>query len=158
MKKQIGIVGHGNIDFTCSEAKHIEIKPEEVMIVGQGHVGKTVAHQLQSKGVESILVDSDSFMVNGVAYKPIPRATSKGFSKIASMAMALGAMGGYGFGSGYSRNLPDNVDIIQEFSRIQHKKSSLSRWERDEVVRIFYRNFQRVKSDETQSNLGTLQK
>jgi hypothetical protein len=37
----------------------------------------------------------------------------------------------------YRRTLPPGVDIAAEYQRIQNKQSSLSKWERDEVVRLY---------------------
>lgn len=46
-------------------------------------------------------------------------------------------------GSGYNRPLPD-VDLVEEFGLIEQKKSKLSRWERDQVVRMFNQNYKKV--------------
>ena len=39
------------------------------------------------------------------------------------------------------RFLPEGTDIIKEYELIQRKASTLSRWERDQVVKIFEHNF-----------------
>jgi hypothetical protein len=53
----------------------------------------------------------------------------------AALANGLEPMDSYG--SNYQRTLPTGIDIAAEYQRIQNKQSSLSKWERDEVVRLF---------------------
>jgi hypothetical protein len=42
------------------------------------------------------------------------------------------------------RVLPEGTDIIKEYELIQRKASTLSRWERDQVVKIFEHNFKAI--------------
>ncbi len=42
------------------------------------------------------------------------------------------------------RFLPEGTDIIKEYELIQRKASTLSRWERDQVVKIFEHNFKAI--------------
>ena len=42
------------------------------------------------------------------------------------------------------RFLPEGTDIIKEYELIQRKVSTLSRWERDQVVKIFEHNFKAI--------------
>ena len=42
------------------------------------------------------------------------------------------------------RHLPEGTDIIKEYELIQRKASTLSRWERDQVVKIFEHNFKAI--------------
>jgi len=85
-----------------------------------------------------------NLIINSVEYKRIQQKTpkaSKGLSTIMMMtAMFSPVIDMYG-GGNYSRSLPSNIDIVKEFELIQQKKSNLSRWERDQVVRIFNQNF-----------------
>jgi len=90
----------------------------------------------------------NKIMVNGIEYERIQEHVTKsrqGSSRIlalASMMALVGTASMYGgYGGGYSRSLPSNIDIVKEFELIQQKKSALSKWERDQVVRIFNQNF-----------------
>jgi len=85
--------------------------------------------------------------INGVKYsekkpKEIPRGVSSRLFQTMAMVAFLG--GDFGFGGGHSRKRP-NVDIVEEYSLIQQKKSNLSRSDRDWVVRVFESNYTRVK-------------
>jgi hypothetical protein len=92
-------------------------------------------------------------IINGIEYEqikhePRERKGSGSLSRlmaIASMMIPFSQMD-YG-GNNYSRSLPSNIDIVKEFELIQQKKSILSRWERDQVVRIFNQNF-KIKTNE----------
>ena len=86
--------------------------------------------------------------VNGVKYERIihEKKESKPMSKTLAAAMMMTLpytmYDGLG-GSNYNRPLP-NVDIVEEFGLIEQKKSKLSRWERDQVVRIFNNNYKKI--------------
>lgn len=43
------------------------------------------------------------------------------------------------------RRLPDDLDIVEEYKKIQQKESGLSKWERDEVGLLFMTNFKEIK-------------
>lgn len=47
-------------------------------------------------------------------------------------------------GETYTRKLDKNINLIEEFKLIQNKQSSLSKWERDEVVRVFYTHYKEI--------------
>lgn len=89
---------------------------------------------------------SDTFEINGVKYskkqneekKPMP----SGAMKIAMIGMMLGGMDA--LGSTYQKERP-NVNIIQEYAKIQRKESNLSRNDRDWVVRVFERNYEKIE-------------
>ena len=49
------------------------------------------------------------------------------------------------YGDSYERKLSNDINIIKEFELIQNKCSKLSKWERDEVVRIFKSKFKEIK-------------
>lgn len=148
MEKKIAIVGHGAIGKVCAE--RLKEKGAEVILVdlSEPNTESFIHHE-----PELILIthDPNVFYVNGTAYEPIPRKARKGvggMGKMASiMAMAgmFADMSSMGYGSGYTRKLSPDIDIIQEFALIQHKKSKLSRWERDAVVRKFNSEYRIVK-------------
>lgn len=138
---------------------------KEILVVGHGDMGKTCVSQLQEKGIAAVLIDPpvdyigkvithncdmapivvnpNIINVNGISYEPIPKYMDKDYSKMLVMATAMSAMSG--FGNGYERQLPDGVNIVDEFILIQQKKSRLSKWERDQVERMFRKNYRPVK-------------
>jgi hypothetical protein len=128
-----------------------------------GHTGSgvtTVIHAMKNKNPNVIIVDNDTepdncFVLNGIKYAPIiqPHKSKKHStqSKKMSLLLGMGAMVYYPFilnapdrYDRYHRELPKGIDIIKEYGLIQQKLSSLSRWERDTVVRIFEKNFFRI--------------
>lgn len=125
--KRIGIVGHGNID-TVSLAAAIAL-------------GK-------SKGVEISIVQSKpaDVVINGIGWNEKPKNQTSGkMSKLISMIAAFQCFDNGMFGSGYTRKLPQGINIIKEYGLIELKQSKLSKWERDAVVSLFERNFQRAE-------------
>lgn len=91
-----------------------------------------------------------TFEIEGKTYQKIVHEQKKGYSgKNASWLLASMAMMAYtpiyNGSSDYTRKLPNNIDIIEEFKLIQKKQSKLSKWERNEVERIFYNNFKLIE-------------
>ena len=130
-------------------------------IIGHTGIGVTTTIQaMKNKNVDVIIVDNDTepdncFVLNGIKYTPIIQPhKSKNHStqsKKMSQLLGMGAMVYYPFilnapdiDYRYHRELPKGIDIIKEYGLIQQKLSSLSRWERDTVVRVFEKNFYRV--------------
>ena len=89
-----------------------------------------------------------SFELNGVTYVQIEKEAPKNSHYKASRLMMLAQMLSASVydigGNSYSRQLPENINIIKEYGLIQNKKSKLSRWEREAVVIIFERNFKPI--------------
>jgi len=125
----------------------------KILIVGHGlsSIEKSVATK---KNNDLILVDDESFYIDGVKYAPIKSERRKHnhinskmgtFMAAATMIYAPYMADIYDLGhSSYERRLPEGTDIIKEYGLIQNKKSSLSRREREMVVSIFERNFSKV--------------
>jgi hypothetical protein len=134
MDKRIGIIGH------------------------VGHGKNDVVQELKNKGVDVVVIDNiepdESFYLNGVKYAPIKTEQRKhkhvssklgGIMTMASMIYMPYMNDLYGYGeSQYERKLPDGTDIVKEYGLIQNKRSKLSKWERDMVVKIFEKNYYRV--------------
>jgi hypothetical protein len=92
----------------------------------------------------------DSIMVNGVRYIPT-EPKHKNISRSAAMLVNMSAALGtdiLGSVDKMFRQLPKDVDIIKEYGLIELKKSRLSSWERNAVVRTFERNFKKVETNE----------
>lgn len=142
----------------------------KVLVVGSEQIGKnnlttSMMDELSSKNIDIVVVDTepyevdDSFLLNGVAYKPIqtekpkrtqPNINNSQLNSIIAMASSVYLPyidGMYLHGeTQYERKLPDGVNIITEYGLIQNKKSKLSKWERDMVVHIFEKNYYRVQN------------
>jgi hypothetical protein len=58
----------------------------------------------------------------------------------AALTNGLEPMDSYG-SNNYRRTLPPGIDLHAEYQRIQNKQSSLSKWERDEVVRLYEKHY-----------------
>jgi len=130
------------------ENTHLMAIMEEIEIahLGAGIVGRRVLPQhIKESSVVVIEHGHGTFLVNGKRYAPKahesrPRGR-RGFFGMAVVPML------YALGSNkHERKLPKGTDIIKEFALIQTKQSSLSKWERDEVVRIFEHNYYLVQS------------
>jgi hypothetical protein len=81
--------------------------------------------------------------INGVKYEARPQQSNVRTNKHVAAA-ALMAMASYG-SSHYDRKLSSNISIIKEFEMIQQKKSKLSKWEREQVVRTFNNHFRKIE-------------
>lgn len=68
--------------------------------------------------------------------------------------MAMASMIPYSMygASKYSRSLPAGINLVEEFKLIQQKKSKLSKWDRDTVVKIFHQKFRIVPPPTTSGN------
>lgn len=144
MKKinKIGVIGH--VDHgktTLSSVVHgLSVDNNEVVIVGLGvpekykNFGRTTLLINGKEYIEKLLANNTS----GVKRGRIDEILEQG------NAIYLTNIHG-GYGNGRSRKLPKNTNIEEEFEKIQFKKSKLSRWERDEVVRLFLKKYEEVK-------------
>ncbi len=97
-------------------------------------------------------MENETITVNGIEYKPITKEAKKvpkhgsrvsGLMIIASCLSGMYAYNFYG-GSKYMRKLNPEISIVDEYELIQQKKSLLSKWERDAVVHVFERNYEKV--------------
>jgi hypothetical protein len=143
-----------------------EIK--NLKVIGFAGQGKTALMQQAiedsiNRGERVIIVDTsnekvteypiNSFTVNGERYVPIEKETSRSNyrkSKLAQVAEMLATpylpyIDNFGYTSKIDRKLSSNIDIIKEYGLIQLKKSTLSSWERNAVVRMFERNYKKVE-------------
>lgn len=137
---------------------------KEIGIIGNVYHDKTtIIQDLRGKGIDVIIVDApnshtddDSFYLNGTKYAPIKKEQRKhkhvssklgGIMAMASMIYMPYMNDLYGYGeSRYERKLPKGTDIVKEYGLIELKQSKLSKWERDMVVKIFNKNFYKVKA------------
>lgn len=94
--------------------------------------------------------DDNSFFINGIKYAPIednkPKKSNSYYHTLAAKYAPLVVAHSVIAGKSYcQRQLDKDIDIIKEYGLIQLKKSKLSRWERDEVIKIFECNFKQIK-------------
>ena len=88
------------------------------------------------------MIDTEAFDVNGKKYVPIERErTNPTMSRMMLMAMAFSSIDPLSHIK--TREAP-NVNLIEEFSLIQQKKSKLSRSDREWVINQFNRNFKEL--------------
>ncbi|MFZ1786847.1 MAG: hypothetical protein WAT92_00990 [Saprospiraceae bacterium] len=97
-------------------------------------------------------MENEVIIINGTEYKPITKEAKKvpkygsRLNGLMTGAMLLGGMDMMNFDSGtYTRKLDSDISITEEYGLIQQKKSKLSKWERESVIRIFERNYEKVK-------------
>jgi hypothetical protein len=81
--------------------------------------------------------------INGATYEPIV-TERKNKLRMSTMAYAALMTATSMYGGGFGRKLRDGINIVQEFELIQQKKSKLSKWERDQVVRQFNNAYKQV--------------
>lgn len=121
-------------------------------IVAHIGVGKTTLSAVLHEKINEITKkDFDSFMIydekrensieiNGEFYEPITNNRTN-----PNIANALFQRIELGLGRGSERKLPKGTNIIEEFRLIGLKQSTLTKWEREEVKRVFERNFNKVE-------------
>lgn len=80
------------------------------------------------------------FEINGESYKERPQSTFIGNSLLYA-ALFLTTFGGYGFNN--TKERPE-VDLIEEYKLILQKKSSLSRSNREYIIREFNKRFIKI--------------
>lgn len=140
MDKKIGVIGH--VGVGKSEAV-LSLKDKSIGLIG-----------IHKHGIEMEEVLDEIFILNGIRYAPIKKEKAKHNPTKPDISIILSAaslmytpymndISGYGE-NGYTRKLPHGIDIIKEYGLIQSKKSNLSKWERDMVIRVFEKSYYRV--------------
>lgn len=86
----------------------------------------------------------NTVQINGETYEEIQRRRPKGGSKVSSLIIAAQFLSQMSYGNSYQRKLPREISICHEYELILNKKSNLSKWERDQVVRQFNLNYKKV--------------
>ena len=117
-------------------------KNKKIIVLGHadgGHVGRHVVDLLKENTHEIILVDDLSKVKNSeddLKYLELENIGSVYRESIKNLDLQ-----GYDFShDNYTRKIDPKIDIGKEYLLIKEKKSNLSKWERDEVVRIFESN------------------
>lgn len=113
-KKYIGIVG-GNFGLTLEIAKKVLEQDNNVVVVSSNKLPPDI-------------------FVNGIGYYRKETPISNRLGKISSMINMLCE-------GSYKRSIPQGINIIEEFGKIELKQSKLSKWERERVKSIFLNNF-----------------
>jgi hypothetical protein len=144
---KIGILGGGNIGSPI--AKELENKGIHVLVhdTNEGElISKVLAEKAMSDDVHVILVDTpepdNSFEINGIRYAPIKKKPKNPSNSRSGILLGLAQYMPYihygiGGGDAKARTLPSNIDIVTEYGLIELKQSKLTKWERDEVLRVF---------------------
>lgn len=116
-----------------------------ILIAGCGGPLLGTHHLLNKKDIDLIIVDDLGYdlEINGIKYKKIKVQSAKKMNKI----MALAAIP---FANPYSNPFHPEprkrpvVDLIEEFTRIQNKQSSLCRSDRDWVESSFLKLYKKI--------------
>lgn len=118
-------------------------KKREIIIVEPSHIGRSDLElrlaELAAKDIKVVVIednnktDMNTLEINGVKYRE--KEKQKPMSKALMSLMVM---------SGIASKENPKVDIVKEYGLIQHKRSRLSRSQRDWVVWQFEKNFERV--------------
>jgi hypothetical protein len=84
--------------------------------------------------IESVKLVENIIEVNNQKYVEIQDETSRHWKEMIELST-------YDWGKKPERKLNEDINIIEEFELIEVKKSHLSKWERDEVVRLFNKKY-----------------
>lgn len=125
-------------------------------VIGHLGVDKNLYEATSLNKLEPILLNlerNDIFYVNGIKYIPIKRESDKEKPKNI-FPDKLNLIDNYDFvlrpydksiydlkDNKPKRSLSGKINIVKEYGLIQLKKSKLSKWERDKVVKVFEENF-----------------
>lgn len=121
----------------------------KIGIIGCGDVGKCTPNDVHTV-VE--VFDTEVFSVNGILYEPVSQPKRLPNGSIHSTVRDIYLRTYLELlditnGSEYQRKLDSTIDIIKEFGLIELKKSNLSKWDRDEVVRIFNKKYKKYENN-----------
>lgn len=141
----LGFVGAGHVGKTSELSAR-----EAIMYMEHNHEAVVLVSGDRGITIISTPEMSKNFVeINGEKYVEIEKEPTKRMSPRMSAMLAFAShMEHLSFGSsgsGHVRKLPSNIDIIKEFGLIQQKKSKLSKWERDAVVRAFNRVYEKYE-------------
>lgn len=125
--KRIGIVGHGNIG-------HVAL----IEAIEATKRNENVIHIVQKKPADIVING------NGWNEKPKKQMSGRMSSLISMLASFQCFDSSMYYGNSYNRSLPKGINIIQEYGLIELKQSKLLKWERDAVILLFERNFERA--------------
>lgn len=135
-----------------------DLTPKEkgILVVGSP-LASTLKALREKTGIDNILVVSnpdmgDTIEINGIKYQKIPNKKFSGQGiKSGTIDELMGSMYSIPITNRYDQSPPKerriskDIDIIEEFKLIQSKKSKLSRYERDWVVKQFNKSFVKLE-------------
>lgn len=131
----IGVACHGSV--LSAAIRSIQEKEPNVIIV---HAPEPPVQTIEINGIKYAKIEKDKpnygHSMRGSMLHALGNVYEETLSEISLIRDA--------YGSNYKRKLPKGIDVIKEFGLIQNKQSNLSKWEREEVIRIFEKNFRLV--------------
>lgn len=125
---------------------------KRVAIIGHVNHGKTtltsaieVALKARKETIIVVQKKKPDITINGIGWNAKQDTKKVGnISSIVSFLATFNCFDSNVFGNSYQRNLPKGLDIIKEYGLIELKQSKLSKWERERVISIFEKNFERA--------------
>ena len=87
---------------------------------------------------------SQIIQINGESYIAKKQPEPKSSKRMGNMASLMAAMASTHISTVYHRKLPP-VDIVKEFGLIEQKKSNLCKAERDHVIYLFNKTYEKLK-------------
>lgn len=115
-------------------------KNKKIIVLGHadgGHVGRHVVDLLKENNHEIILVDDLSKVKNSEDDLKYLDLDLENIGSVYREGLKNIDIQGYDFShSNYTRKIDPQIDIRKEYLLIKEKKSKLSKWERDEIIRI----------------------
>ena len=108
-------------------------KDMKVLIIGEPSIGKTsIINRIENTNEDIIVLDSNDLKDDSSIDALVKRQTNIYKEQLDRIAHELNPYSG----NNYTRKLSSDINILKEYELIKQKKSKLSKWERDEIVRI----------------------
>lgn len=142
----------------------IPIKERGILIVGSPFDAKLEALKRKA-GVDTVVfvdgpVPESTIEINSVKYRKVDNKKFNGMEiKSVTIDEIMGSRYSIPITNMYrdrkpkERKAPKDIDVIAEFTLIQQKKSKLSRFERDWVVKMFNKSFVKAEQGNNEENL-----
>lgn len=128
------------------------LKPEKHAVF----LGAHAAHLINSLKQEHVVlvvsepnigIGTNSIFINGTRYIEIPKPFTNPILEMGTRTYLpyLKDLDKNAFDNEYIRKLPDGIDIVKEFEKVDNKTSSLTKWEREEVTKQFFKKYKKAE-------------
>lgn len=107
-----------------------------------GLLNRFIDNDIEIVIVNDLEVQPNSFEIDGIIYTDNAISASRAEElKIFELSETIGM---YDFTRRNTRRLSATIDLKKEFELITKKASKLSKWERDEVIKLFHIKYKKV--------------